>query len=198
MSKQLLVEYTQFNITPQQLNESLKNNGKLIVTGVIQRADVPNQNGRIYPMDILKREANNYTNNFIKNHQAVGELDHPNSDTISLKNVSHNILELWWKGNELCAKIEILTTPSGNILSELIKNGITVGISSRGMGSVKEINESTVEVQNDFEILCWDFVSTPSTHGAFMRPINESKGNKTEIVDKYAKVKQIIDNILIS
>lgn len=198
MAKQLLVEYTQFNISPQQLQESLQTNGKLLVSGVIQRADVPNQNGRIYPLGILKREADNYTNKFIKNNQAIGELDHPNSDQISLKNVSHNILELWWKGNDLCAKIEILTTPSGNILRELIKNGITVGISSRGMGSVKEISEATVEVQEDFEILCWDFVSTPSTHGAFMRPINENKGSVTEVVDKYAKVKEIIDSILIS
>lgn len=198
MAKQLLVEYTQFNISPQQLQESLQTNGKLLVSGVIQRADVPNQNGRIYPLGILKREADNYTNKFIKNNQAIGELDHPNSDQISLKNVSHNILELWWKGNDLCAKIEILTTPSGNILRELIKNGITVGISSRGMGSVKEINESTVEVQEDFEILCWDFVSTPSTHGAFMHPINENKGSVTEVIDKYAKVKEIIDSILIS
>ncbi len=197
MDKQLLIEYTQFNITPQQLNEALQTNGKLIVSGVIQRAEVPNQNGRVYPLPILKREAEKYNKKFIANKQAIGELDHPNSDQISLKNVSHNILELWWKGNDLCAKIEILTTPSGNILRELIKNGITVGISSRGMGSVKEISEAVVEVQDDFEILCWDFVSTPSTQGAFMSPINESKSNNIP-VDKYAKVKEIINNILIS
>jgi hypothetical protein len=153
------------------MNESkMQNNGKVIVSGVLQRAEAKNQNGRVYPKEILVREVKKYQDNQIKENRALGELDHPDSSVINLRNVSHNVLEVKWNGNDLVGKVEILPTPSGNILKELLGAGIRLGISSRGLGSVKEINENTVEVQDDFELIGWDFVSNPSTHGAFMYP----------------------------
>jgi len=169
--KQLLVDIMLFSVTPKQMNESkMQNNGKVIVSGVLQRAEAKNQNGRVYPREILVREVKKYQDNQIKENRALGELDHPDSSVINLRNVSHNVLEVKWNGNDLVGKVEILPTPSGNILKELLGAGIRLGISSRGLGSVKEINESTVEVQDDFELIGWDFVSNPSTHGAFMYP----------------------------
>jgi hypothetical protein len=169
--KQLLVDTMLFSVTPKQMNESkMQNNGKVIVSGVLQRAEAKNQNGRVYPREILVREVKKYQDNQIKENRALGELDHPDSSVINLRNVSHNVLEVKWNGNDLVGKVEILPTPSGNILKELLGAGIRLGISSRGLGSVKEINESTVEVQDDFELIGWDFVSNPSTHGAFMYP----------------------------
>ena len=115
-----------------------------------------------------------FRSQLIRERRALGELDHPDSPVINLKNVSHNIREIWWEGDDVCGKVEILSTPSGNILRELLKNNIRLGISSRGLGSVKEMNDGTVIVQEDFELVGWDFVSNPSTHGAFMAPMNES------------------------
>jgi hypothetical protein len=195
--KQLLVErITNFSLTPQLLQESFKtNNGRLIVQGVVQRADAKNGNGRVYPKEILEREVQKYKDSFVKENRALGELDHPDSPIINLKNVCHNIKDVWWNGDDVMAKIEILTTPSGNILKELLLNGITVGISSRGMGSVKQLGE-TVEVQDDFELLCWDFVSTPSTQGAFMEVVNESiKYDSTNQI-KLNKINELVTEIL--
>lgn len=169
--KQLLVDTMLFSVTPRQLNESIaKNDGKVIVSGVLQRAEAKNQNGRVYPKEILVREVKKYKSNQIRENRALGELDHPESSVINLRNVSHNVLDCDWQGNDLVGKVEILPTPSGNILKNLLGAGIRLGISSRGLGSVKEVNESTVEVQDDFELIGWDFVSNPSTHGAFMYP----------------------------
>ena len=127
--------------------------------------------------------------------RALGELDHPDSQVINLKNVSHNIKDIWWDGDDVVGKIEILPTPSGNILTQLFKNGITVGVSSRGMGSLKPLGE-TQEVQDDFELLCWDFVSTPSTPGAYVHPIKEGLEFVPAKVGEYAKVNDIITEIL--
>lgn len=169
--KQLLVDTILFTGLPQKMNESSGgNDGKLIVSGVLQRAEAKNQNGRVYPKQILMREVKKYASNQIKERRALGELDHPDSSVINLKNVCHNVLGVNWKGNDLVGTVEILPTPSGNILKNLLQAGIRLGISSRGLGSVKEINENTVEVQDDFELIGWDFVSNPSTHGAFMYP----------------------------
>ena len=169
--KQLLVDTMLFRVTPKQINESkMQNNGKVIVSGVLQRAEAKNQNGRVYPKEILVREVKNYQENQIKENRALGELDHPESSVINLRNVSHNVIEVKWDGDDLVGIVEILPTPSGNILKELLNAGIRLGISSRGLGTVKEINESTVEVQDDFELIGWDFVSNPSTQGAFMYP----------------------------
>jgi hypothetical protein len=198
--KELLIErITNFNITPKLLEESVKNNsGRLIVQGVVQRAEAKNGNGRVYPKDTLEREIQKYKDTYIKENRALGELDHPESPVINLKNVCHNVKDVWWDGDDVIAKIEVLPTPSGNILKSLLTVGITVGISSRGMGSVKQIGE-TVEVQDDFELLCWDFVSTPSTQGAFMEIMNESKQynqyNKEE-QKKLGKINELVTEIL--
>ena len=179
--KQLIVDYLPFEIKPEQINESMKgNNGKLIVKGVLQRAESKNQNGRIYPKEILVREAKKYTDEFINQRRAMGELDHPESSVVNLQNVSHNVKEMHFEGDNLMGTVEVLGTPSGNILKELFKSGIKLGISSRGMGSVESVNEGEAqEVQPDFELIAFDYVSNPSTHGAFMRPVNESVQNKT-------------------
>ncbi len=199
MNKTLLIDYTPFEVSPQQINESMsQNNGRLIVKGVLQRAEAKNQNGRIYPRPILMREADKYSKHFISERRALGELDHPDSSVVNLNNVSHNVLKIWWDGDDLKGAVQVLDTPSGKILKELFRAGITLGISSRGLGSVKELrNESAVEVQEDFELICWDFVSNPSTHGAFMRPthMNESVNNNVK-PNKYARVHDAITSIL--
>ena len=134
--KQLIVDYLPFEIQPEQINESMKqNNGKLIVKGVLQRAEAKNQNGRVYPKEILMRESKKYAENFIDEKRAMGELDHPESSVVNLQNVSHNVTEMHWNGDDLYGTVEVLGTPSGNILKELFKSGIKLGISSRGMGS---------------------------------------------------------------
>ena len=196
--KQLLIDYFPFEITPEQINESLKtNDGKLIVRGILQRADAKNYNQRIYPREILEREAKKYIDNNVKERRAIGELDHADSQVVNLQNVSHNIIEMHWKGDDLIGTLEVLSTPAGNILKELFKSGIQVGISSRGLGSVKNLDEKgTVEVQDDYEILCWDAVSAPSTAGAYIAPINESITTKKEGNYKYDKVNEIIREII--
>jgi hypothetical protein len=200
MERQVLVDYIPFQVTPQQINESMANNGgRVIVEGVLQRSGAKNQNGRIYPKEILAREVANYKKVQIAEKRALGELDHPESSVVNLNNVSHNILDCWWKGDDVVGKVEILGTPAGNILKELLKAGILLGISSRGLGSVRELDEGTVAVEDDFELICWDFVSNPSTQGAFMKPM-QSEGVLTEGVSKdnysYNKVNSIIRDIL--
>jgi len=148
----------------------------------------------VYRKSILEREVSNYIESFVKNGTAYGELDHPESAVVSLKNASHIVKELWWDGDDLMGKLELLNTPVGSIVKEIIKAGHTIGISSRGTGTVAQTNEGALEVQNDFELVCWDFVSNPSTHGAFMNPIslNESKA----VLDRYNKINSLIGNIL--
>jgi len=198
MDKQLLVDYTPFEVSPTQINESLaQNNGKLVVKGVLQRAEAKNQNGRVYPMETLMREAKKYAGTYIKERRALGELDHPDSSVVNLNNASHNVLDMAWQGEDLVGTVEVLSTPSGNILKELFKCGIKLGISSRGMGSVKEVvteGEETLEVQPDFELIAFDFVSNPSTHGAFLSPVNESKGKIS--VNKFAGIERLITDII--
>jgi hypothetical protein len=193
--KNLLIDYITFDVTPQMVAESMeKNGGRLIVHGVLQRAEAKNQNGRVYPRPILEREVEKYLTESVKQRRALGELDHPDSSIINLNNVSHNIVDMEWRGNDLVGKVEVLTTPAGNILRELFRAGIKLGISSRGMGSVKQLDERTVEVQDDFELIAFDFVSNPSTQGAFLHPMNESKGYMS--IDKYENVNKIITDIL--
>ena len=199
--KQLIVDYLPFEVRPEQINESMKeNSGKLIVKGVLQRAEAKNQNGRIYPREILEREAEKYSKEFISQRRAMGELDHPESSVVNLQNVSHNVKEMHWEGDNLLGTVEVLGTPSGNILKELFKSGIKLGISSRGMGSVESVNEGEAqEVQDDFELIAFDFVSNPSTHGAFLHPTNESI-NESKIVGRtcgdYCKVESVINDIM--
>ena len=201
--KQLIVDYIPFEITPQQINESMStNDGKLIVKGVLQRAEAKNQNGRVYPKELLMREAKKYTENFIQQKRALGELDHPDSSVVNLQNASHNVMEMHFNGNDLVGTVEVLGTPSGNILKELFKSGIKLGISSRGLGSVETIGESGAqEVQPDFELIAFDFVSNPSTHGAFLSPMNESV-DKTQQYEQrpdcgiWCKTEQLIHDII--
>ena len=156
-----------------------------------------NQNGRGYPKEVLAREVKQYMKGPVAENRAMGELDHPESSVINLQNVSHTVKKCWWEGDDVMGNVEILNTPAGNILKALFASGITVGISSRGMGSVSEnLAEGTMTVEDDFELLCWDFVSTPSTHGAFMKPqgLNEGKIRIPEY--KYTNVNNIIRDII--
>ena len=199
MNKNLLVEYIPFKpIGP--INEQMANKfgvpGGLVVQGVLQRAGAKNQNGRVYPKNILDREAKKYQQEYISQNRALGELDHPESSVVNLNNVSHNILDCWWNGDDVMGKVEILGTPSGNILKELLQAGILLGISSRGLGSVRELDEGTVAVEDDFELICWDFVSNPSTHGAFMNQVALQEGKVK--VSKYSNLDSIINDILRS
>jgi hypothetical protein len=188
---QLLVDVTPFKSV---LKESKDRPGVFEVEGVMQRAKAENQNGRVYSKDILEREASKYVKEFVERGNAFGELDHPESPVVSLKNASHIVKELYWKGDDLMGKVELLNTPAGNIVKEIIKAGHTIGISSRGTGSVNQTNEGHLEVQPDFELVCWDFVSNPSTHGAFMNPIALQEGKVK--VSKYQNLDSVINDIL--
>ena len=197
--KQLLLDFMPFEISQAVINESLnENNGKLIISGVLQRANALNQNGRVYPRPILEREVKKYAGNFVAQNRALGELDHPDSSVVNLANVSHNVKDLHWRGDDLMGSIEVLGTPAGNILKELLKAGIKVGISSRGLGSVQENDAGSAEVQEDFELIAFDMVSNPSTHGAFMNTVNESVDKFGQAcVNKYCKIQEIVTEILI-
>ena len=186
------------NVTPFKpiLRESKERPGVFEVEGVMQRAGAKNQNGRIYEKELLEREVKKYMEEFVKNGNAFGELDHPESAVVSLKNASHVVKDLHWDGDDLMGKVELLNTPAGNIVKEIIKAGHTIGISSRGTGSVQQTNEGYLEVQPDFELVCWDFVSNPSTHGAFMNPVSLNEGKA--IVDKFTRVNNLINDILRS
>jgi hypothetical protein len=195
MSKQVLIETQLFKASPKSLTEGkMTGRGNPIVEGILATAEVKNGNGRYYAKDLWEREINKYADS-VRENRALGELDHPESSIINLKNVSHNIVELWWDGDHVMGKIEILPTPSGNILKALIDSNITVGVSSRGMGSLQE-KEGVLEVQDDFELLCWDFVSTPSNPGSYMTPLNEGKVSST--TNPYSKVNSIVTEILCS
>ena len=188
---QLLVDVTPFKSV---LRESKERPGVYEVEGVMQRAVAENQNGRVYSKAILEREASKYTKEFVERGNAFGELDHPETPVVSLKNASHVVKKLYWKGNDLMGKIELLNTPAGNIVKEIVKAGHTIGISSRGTGSVNQTNEGQLEVQPDFELVCWDFVSNPSTHGAFMNPVALQEGKVK--ANKFDKVNNLINDIL--
>ena len=198
MEKKLLVDTITFDVTPEMINESMeKNNGRLLVNGVLQRAEAQNQNGRVYPRNILMREAKKYADINIKERRALGELDHPDSSVVNLNNVSHNVIEMHWNGDDLVGTVEVLGTPSGNILKELFKAGIKLGISSRGLGSVKQLGEGSVQVQDDFELIAFDFVSNPSTQGAFLKPVNESKqSGLISQENRYIQINKLITDIL--
>ena len=190
--KQVLIE-TQF-FKPTLLEGKLSERGNPLVEGVLATAEIKNGNGRYYSKELWQREIDKYKLS-IEENRALGELDHPDSSIINLKNVSHNIKDMWWDEDNVIGKIEILPTPSGNILKALIESGITCGVSSRGMGSLQQRGEM-LEVQDDFELLCWDFVSTPSNPDSFMRLIKEGLDFSSQ--NKYTKVNSIISEILCS
>lgn len=193
MSKVLLNSWESFEYTPQMIKENREsNNGKIILSGILQKADTLNQNGRIYPLAILQREVRNYQK-FIVENRALGELDHPDDSVVNLKNASHLVREAVMEGNVVKGKVEILDTPSGKILQNLIEAGVKLGISSRGVGTTRREGDFQI-VQDDFQLICWDFVSEPSTPGAFMmaegKRIVESDlrkhFNKSDRIDRIA------------
>lgn len=195
--KQTLIETQLFELSPQSLTEAkTSERGNLLVSGRLQAAQTKNGNGRYYPKEILLREVENYKKGPVKENRALGELDHPDSSIINLKNVSHNIINIYFDGDDVMGVVEILPTPSGNILKELFKNGITVGISSRGMGSLKPMSDGVQEVQDDFELLCFDFVSTPSTPGAYMHTIKEGLKDIPFKPNEYSRINEVITEIL--
>jgi len=206
MSKQVLIEYMLFKPQPQQLREGRMNpRAPFLVSGKIQAAGKPNANHRVYPYRTLKIQTDLYTEGPVKDKRALGELDHPESSIINLKNVCHNITKMWWDGEDLYGEFEILDTPSGNILKELFLAGINVGVSSRAMGSVSPIGEGLVQVEEDLELICWDFVSTPSTFGAYVTPVGmgdqamglqESYNPDNQQTNKYQGVNRLISDIL--
>jgi hypothetical protein len=190
--KQVLIETQLFKPSPTSLTEGkLSERGNPMMEGVLATAEVKNGNGRYYSKDLWEREIDKYKE-IVKENRAVGELDHPESSVVNLKNVSHNIKDMWWDGDNVIGKIEILPTPSGNILKALIESGISCGVSSRGMGSLEQ-NGEIMEVQDDFELLCWDFVSTPSNPGSYMNSIKE--GKEIEL-NPYTKINNIVTEIL--
>jgi hypothetical protein len=193
--KNLLIDHTPFQIANIQILENKQlGEGKSLMTlkGKLQEAEQKNGNGRVYPREILEREVKKYVEGPVKTRTALGELDHPEASVVNLSNTSHVITEVWWEGNDLMGKLQLLPTPSGNIAKALITSGIPLGISSRGMGSVKQLGE-TVEVQDDFELLCWDLVSVPSTPQAYMT-LAESKKHMS--VKDYSKVNGLITEII--
>lgn len=195
--KENLIEYRPF-VFKKVLSEG-PDNGPLIVQGVVQKAGEKNQNGRVYPKKVLDREIKSYKAGPVSENRAYGELDHPDSQVINLGNTCHVVRDVWWDGDDVIGKIEVLDTPSGRILQTLFNRGLTVGISSRGLGSVKEVYESnTVEVQDDFELLCWDFVSTPSTHGAYVQPVSQLNEGISSPIYRYDNVNTIISDIICS
>lgn len=196
MNKPLLREF--FELCPDGLCEDILTEsdkhfikqGGMMLSGVIQRADARNGNGRIYPHSVLSREMETYKQ-LVQERRALGELDHPDQSVINLKNVSHLVTEVWWNGKDVMGKIQVLGTPSGQVLKELVNANVKIGISSRGTGSVRENRGETI-VEDDFQLICFDIVSEPSTHGAFM--FQERKGNVNE--NKQTKVSNLIKDIL--
>lgn len=199
MNKQVLIEYLPFKPTPQRLQEARMNPNKpFLVSGKVQAADKPNANHRIYDFNTLYKQVDLYIQGPISEKRALGELDHPESSIINLKNVCHNITKLWWEGKDLYGEFEILETPSGNILKQLFLAGINVGVSSRAMGSVTPIGEGLVQVEDDLELICWDFVSTPSTYGAYVKPVsglNESY-NPGQAFEQVDNINKLISDII--
>ena len=198
MERQLLVDYIPFHVAKLSLVESKENpsDKRMHVKGKLQEADVKNGNGRVYPLEILKKQVDEYIKGPVSSKTATGELDHPESSVINLNNVSHLITKVWWEGNDVMGELLLLNTPSGKIAQEIVSAGIPLGISSRGMGSVKQIGES-VEVQDDFELLTWDLVSVPSTPNAYMKPVGLNENMQYNISpNNYQKINQLITDII--
>jgi len=188
----LLTEWCPLNLDKESINESkIQNGGRLILKGIIQRAETLNQNGRVYPKSILEREVINYQK-LIKENRALGECDHPDSSVVELKNVSHIVREAYMDGDSVYGAIEILDTPKGKIIQSLIESGVTLGISSRGVGSTRSQGDTQV-VQDDFQLICFDMVSEPSTPGAFM--LREGKEIDRRDLDKIFTKSDKIDRI---
>ena len=199
MSKKLLREYYELceggvcqDLLTEEEKRLVREQKACFLTGVMQRADAKNGNGRVYPFNVLKREVENYKK-LVRDQRALGELDHPDDSVINLKNASHIVTDIWWDGRDVMGKVRVLNTPSGNILKALVDSGVKLGISSRGLGSVKESVNGTL-VEDDFQLICFDFVSEPSTNGAFMN-LSESK-KSPNIFTKADKINRILTDIV--
>ena len=201
MNKELLIETRRFSPKPVSLLEGMSNNGNIFVEGILATVEVKNGNGRYYKRELWEREIDNFQQKIqMKSTETCGELDHPDSQVINLKNASHAIREIYWKGDEIWGKVEIFADPgdlgttSGRIAGALVRNGLIIGISSRGMGSLKQMGE-VMEVQDDFELLTWDLVSNPSNPDSWMKngALNESRST---YLDQYARTNSIITEIL--
>ena len=201
MGKKLLREYYELcegGVCQDLLSESEKKfvaEGGLILSGIMQKCDELNGNGRIYPRPVLEREVENYSK-VVKERRALGELDHPEDSVINLKNASHLVTEVWWNGGDVMGKVQVLDTPSGNILRGLVNSGVKLGISSRGLGSVKEQQGKTI-VEDDFQLICFDFVSEPSTPGAYMMTESAEK-TLNKIFTKGDRINRALNDILIN
>lgn len=195
--KMVLREYYELcegGVCQDFLTESEKaevKNGALYLTGIMQKADTPNGNDRIYPQKVLMREVENYKK-LVKERRALGELDHPEDSVINLKNASHMVSDIWWDGKNVMGKVKVLNTPSGGILKSLVESGVTLGISSRGLGSVHESTSGQAIVEDDFQLICFDFVSEPSTPGAYM--MREHK--EPNIFTKPDRINRALNNVL--
>ena len=199
MGKVLLREYYELcegGVCQDLLTEDEKRyvaNGGMLLSGVMQRSDTQNGNGRIYPHKVLMREVENYKK-LVKERRALGELDHPDDSVINLKNASHMVTDVWWNGKDVMGKVKVLDTPSGGILRSLVESGVKLGISSRGMGSVSENQGSTI-VEDDFQLICFDFVSEPSTPGAFM--MKEAKDLSTSnVITRADRINRLLNEVL--
>lgn len=197
MKQYLLREYYELcegGICQDFLTESEKiqvKNGAMFLTGVMQRANAQNGNGRVYPKKTLEREVENYKK-LIAESRALGELDHPDDSVINLKNVSHMVKDIWWDGDNVMGKIQILETPSGKIAKDLVNSGVTLGISSRALGSVREQNGATM-VEEDLQLICFDLVAEPSTNKAFMYM---TEARNRPITTKADKLNRILNDIV--
>lgn len=199
MGKVLLREYYELcegGVCQDLLTEEEKrfvSNGGMILSGIMQKSDTQNGNGRIYPHKVLMREVENYKK-LVRERRALGELDHPDDSVINLRNASHMVTDVWWNGKDVMGKVQVLNTPSGGILRSLVESGVKLGISSRGMGSVSENQGSTI-VEDDFQLICFDFVSEPSTPGAYM--MKEAKDlSEPNILTKADKINRLLNEVL--
>jgi len=198
MTKVLLREYyelceggvCQDLLTEEEKRQVVEENA-CFLTGVMQRSEARNGNGRVYPHNILLREMKNYQK-LVKERRALGELDHPEDSVINLKNASHMVTSVWWEGKDVMGKVKVLNTPAGNILRSLVQSGCSLGISSRGLGSVRESNGDTI-VEDDFQLICFDFVSEPSTTGAYM---NISEGIEKDLFSKADRLNRLLNDIV--
>ena len=201
MNKQLLIETRYFNPSPVRLLEGQGNGGNVFVEGILATVEVKNGNGRYYPRELWEREIDKFTQKINqRSTETCGELDHPDSQIINLQNSSHAIRKIWWDGDKIMGLIEIFSdmgekgTNAGRIAGALVKNGLNIGVSSRGMGSLKQVGE-IMEVQDDFELLTWDIVSNPSNPNSWMTPTSLNESRTTQL-DPYNKVNSLITEIL--
>lgn len=195
-SQKLITEWINFEYDPKVIKEQMELGKPLMMKGILQKAETLNQNGRVYPRAILEREIRNYQK-FIKENRALGELDHPDSSVVELKNASHTIREAYMEGDIVYGVVEVLNTPSGKILQSLVESGITLGISSRGVGSTRSKGDMQI-VQDDFQLICWDFVSEPSTPGAFMMKEGKEVSPQfiNEVFNKTDRIDRIFNDIM--